>query len=97
MSGVLKGLLTPTLPLMSKADWVAIYRYFDGAELDAVIADCKLKSSTLSQQSMGTKAFTRDLGELRDKLGAATVIRNERNKSNAGQGSGTIDFSDIRR
>lgn len=77
---------------MASQEWIEIYREYDGDALNKAIADLQKQESIFSSQGMGSKNFTRDLRELRDKLHAATRARRERNNANK-PSSGSADFS----
>ena len=80
---------------MAAEQWLEIYRSYELEELDAEITQLqKDVRGSFSGQGQGSVNHTRDLAELRDRLQAATRVRNDRN----GPGRGTmrvgqVDFS----
>jgi hypothetical protein len=81
---------------MASQEWIEIYRSYTSDELDTAISDLKQQETLFTQQSVGSKSFSKDLRELRDKLHAAERVRNERSQSAANQGFGIPDFSNVR-
>jgi hypothetical protein len=79
---------------MSAADWKVIYRGYSGEELDAEMASLRksLAGGFVSQGS-GSVSHTRDTTELRDRLKAATEVKNERSASSGVPRSAQADFS----
>lgn len=80
---------------MASSEWQEIYRSYSTEELDKEIRDLKadLEGNYSSQQSGGT-GHTRDTAGLRDRLQAATRVREQR----SGRGyprRGRVDFSGI--
>ena len=81
---------------VSNADWNQIFRSYTTEELIAHRDSLKSQITIFSQQSIGSKSFTRDLKELRDQLSSAVFVLAERSRP-AGQnlGVGITDFSQI--
>lgn len=79
-------------PSQAFLTWLETYKSYDGDELQDRIDELKSQISVFSSQGIGSKTFTRDLGELRDQLAAATRAKRELGQPNVGN-SGTTDFS----
>ena len=79
---------------MARADWIFIFRSYTTDALTAQKDNLISQMSVFSQQNVGSKSFTRDLVELRDQLGAATFVLQERGFP-VNQCIGTKDFSCI--
>lgn len=73
-------------------EWLETFRGWDGDELTDHIDNLKGQISIFSSQGVGSKNFTRDLGELRVQLSAATRAKAEKGQINVGS-SGVTDFS----
>lgn len=81
---------------MSASDWKVIYRGYSGDDLDAEIARLqKGLAGGFTSQASGSVSHTRDTTELRDRLKAATEIKNERSKPSCLPRSAKVDFSGI--
>jgi hypothetical protein len=81
---------------MAAAQWMEIYRSYTGDELTQEIADLKadLKGAYASQSS-GSISHQRNIGELRDRLQAATRVINERaGAHDPSKRVGQADFSE---
>ena len=85
---------------MAVSDWLEIYRAYSGPDLDAEMVSLQagLKGGFVSQGS-GSVQHARDLAELRDRLRAATRVKNERAGRAVAKvarvdfsGTGTSDF-----
>lgn len=78
---------------MGLADWKAIYRGYSTEELNVEMEELKadLKGS-FSAQASGSVSHQREVRELRDRLRAATEIRNERGGRHRPR-RGQVDFS----
>lgn len=59
---------------MAMTDWQEIYRTYSTEELQAEIAALKKLATPLTSQQMGSKSYTKDLREIRDRLQAAIVV-----------------------
>lgn len=80
---------------MAAEQWMEIYRSYEAADLTAEIASLQkdLKGG-FSSQGSGSVNHSRDLNDLRDRLAAATRVKNERANRGAGnQHRGVVDFS----
>lgn len=98
VSQILQGArVTPLCKGMSKSDWKITYRSYTSAELDAEIE--KLKKSLdggYVQQGSGSVSGARDVGELRDRLTAATEVKNARGGRQQPGRTAKADFSGAR-
>lgn len=64
---------------MAADQWMEIYRSYEGEDLDAEIAQLRKDvRGSFSSQGSGSVQASRDLGELRDRLQAATRVKAER-------------------
>lgn len=61
---------------MAMTDWQEIYRTYSTEELQAEIAALKKLAVPLSSQQLGSKSYTKDLKEIRDRLQAAIIVLN---------------------
>ena len=83
---------------MAASEWYGYYRSKTSAELVTAIAALEAKlDSGFSSQQIGSKAYTRDLGLIQDRLQAATYIQRERAAASGGQNPnvGGVDFSTL--
>ncbi len=79
---------------MASAEWLEIYADYTADELNTEITALKKAQSIFVTQAVGSKSFTRDLQELKNKLSSAIRIRNERGSGNINnQNMGVADFS----
>ena len=86
---------------MAYTDFLLRYRSLSNDALVAKQAALEAKDTILSQQSMGSKAFTRDLRLLQDQLNAIAYVLKERSattiiKPIINHGIGITDFSEVR-
>ena len=79
---------------MALADWLEIYRSYTGPDLAAEVVSLQnsLKGGFQSQGS-GSVSHARDLGELRDRLRAATRVQGERRNRGGSSRMGRVDMS----
>jgi len=81
---------------MSKSDWKTIYRAYSGEELAAEITQLrKAAKGGFAAQSSGGVSHQRDLGEIRDRLAAATEVQRERS-GNLPSTIAVVDHSGLR-
>ncbi len=80
---------------MASSEWQEIYRSYTSDELAAAITALKEQESLFSAQQVGSKSYTKDLRELRDKLHAAVRVQNERSLSPAHKNYGTTNFGGL--
>lgn len=79
---------------MSDGDWLAIYRTYDSASLQARIDALKAEISVYASQSIGQKSYEKNLQELKLQLSAAIRAQQERRfASNSQIYEGTVDFT----
>jgi hypothetical protein len=79
---------------MASPEWLEIFRSYSPEALAAQVEELKKQVSVFTSQQVGSKSYTKDLGELRGQLSAAIRIQNER--ANPGQaGFGITDFSRV--
>ena len=86
---------------MAYTDYLLRFRAMSSADLAVKQAALEAKDTILSQQSMGSKAFTRDLRLLQDQLNAIAYVLKERSattiiKPIINHGIGITDFSEVR-
>jgi hypothetical protein len=79
---------------MASQEWIEIYSSYGSTELDTEIANLKSEITVYSSQALGSKSFTRDLAELKDRLHAAIRAQKSLGQTNVGN-SGTTDFSGV--
>jgi hypothetical protein len=79
---------------MAASDWVEIYATYSAGELAAEIDALKKLATPLSSQQIGSKSYTKDLREVRDRLQAANRVLRTRNAS-AADYTAVADFSRI--
>ena len=79
---------------MAASDWVEIYATYSGGELAAEIDALKKLATPISSQQIGSKSYTKDLREVRDRLQAANRVLRTRNAS-AADYTAVADFSRI--
>ena len=77
---------------MASAEWMEVYRSYSLDELREEITTLRGENSAFTAQATGSKSFTRDLLNLRDRLQAATRVQNERGNLQKPSG-GTVDYS----
>ena len=78
---------------MAKADWIEIYSSYTSEELAAELAQLKNDvRGSLAAQGHGATSHQRDLGELRDRLAAATRVATRGAKGGTWQ-VGQVDCS----
>lgn len=81
-------------------DWLKTYREFSDPELEAEIARLdKHRQNFMTQQSAGSKSFSRDLSAINDQYTAAIEVRGERRRAASGGRNpyvGGTDFSRVR-
>ena len=80
---------------MAAEQWMEIYRSYEAEELDAEIVQLRKDvRGGFAAQNHGGTGHQRDLAELRDRLAAATRVKNERRAGgNSGWQVGKADFS----
>lgn len=78
---------------MANPEWLEIFRSYSGDELTTRIVELKEEVSVYASQQIGSKSYTKDLGELRGQLSAAIRIQNERRNSTTNPGVMVTDFS----
>jgi hypothetical protein len=67
---------------MASHEWIATYRTYDSDELDAEIAFLKKASKNLfATMGVGSKSNSRDLRDIRDRLSAATRVKQEKGRA----------------
>ena len=81
---------------MASPEWLEIYATYSDAELVAEVAALKRQNSIFSSQTVGSKSFTRDLQELKNKLSSAIRVQTERGQSANNKNWSVTDFSRIR-
>jgi hypothetical protein len=64
---------------MAAADWAEIYASYTDVELASEIEDLKKLASPFASQQVGSKSYTKDLREVRDRLQAANRVKRMRN------------------
>lgn len=79
---------------MAAKDWSEIYDSYSVEELTEEISSLKKQKSVFVTQQVGSKSFTRDLGELRDQLQAAIRVKNLKS-ADPDAFSGRVDFSGV--
>lgn len=79
---------------MAAENWMEIYRSYEGAELTTEIEQLRKDlAGGFTSQGSGSVQHSRDLGELRDRLQAATRVKNERVNRNGGNPmKGRVNF-----
>ena len=79
---------------MAAEQWMEIYRSYDSSELNTEIEQLRKDvAGGFTSQGSGSVQHTRDLQELRDRLQAATRVKNERANRNGGNPmKGRVDF-----
>lgn len=82
------------MPSTAYIEWLETFRAYDADELSDQIEKLKGQISIFSSQSVGSKTFTRDLGELRTQLSAATRAMSEKGQTGR-TNSGVTDFSRV--
>ena len=80
---------------MAAAQWMEIYRSYTSEELVAEMSELREDlSGAYQSQSSGSTSHQRNLGECRDRLQAATRVRDERaGKWDSDKRHGQADFS----
>ena len=78
-------------------EWMEIYGSYSADELDVEIERLKKEATLYTTQQEGSKAYTKALTEVRDRLHAAVRVRNERrNRRSGGRDSWAVpDFSRV--
>lgn len=79
---------------MSNGSWNLIYRGYSSEDLLAERDNLRSQLSIFATQSVGSKSFTRDLRELRDRLEACQFVVNERGQL-VKHSEVTVDFSQL--
>lgn len=82
------------MPSSAFIEWLETFKEWDADELTDHIEALKSQISIFSSQGVGSKNFTRDLGELRVQLSAATRAKKEQGQVNVTK-SGVTDFSRV--
>lgn len=79
---------------MAAEQWMEIYRGYDGDELNKEMEQLRKDvAGSFSSQGSGSVQHQRDLQELRDRLHAATRVKNERgNRNGRNPHKGRVDF-----
>lgn len=80
---------------MASPEWLEIFRSYTPEELAAQIVDLKKQVSVFTSQQVGSKSYTKDLGELRGQLSAAIRVQKERANPRGNPGFGITDFSKV--
>ena len=76
-------------------NWLEIYRGYTSVELDAEIAWLRIQiRNPFSTQTEGNRSVQRSTAEFRDRLAAATRVKNEAAGSDATRHM-TADFSQV--
>lgn len=83
---------------MPKSDWISVYSLYEDAELEAEIADLKDQArNPYASQGQGSQSYQRSMGEMRNRLAAASEVKLERANRNSGvRRHGQADFSNVR-
>jgi len=80
---------------MATTDWQEIYSTYTTAELQEEIVGLKKLAVPLMSQQVGSKSYTKDLREIRDRLQAATRMLYQASGS-ANNNTAIPDFSEVR-
>jgi hypothetical protein len=81
---------------MAMTDWQEIYRTYSSAELQEEIIALKKLAIPLSSQQLGSKSYTKDLREIRDRLQAATRLLTHGGVGSSDDYTAVPDFSGVR-
>ena len=65
---------------MALSDWEEIYRAYEPAELTAEIVLLRKNVGVFASQQTGSRSYTKDLRELRDRLQAAQRVQEGRSR-----------------
>lgn len=77
-------------------NWITIYRGYSDVELDAELVWLRKQSrNPYGSQSEGNRSYARSTAEIRDRLAAATQVKNERSGADNGTRHLTADFSGV--
>lgn len=79
---------------MASPEWCEIFRSYTPDELAAHVTSLKQEISVYATQAVGSKSYTKDLGELRAQLSSAIRVQNERG-STGNVSVGVTDFSKL--
>jgi len=75
--------------------WIISYRSYSDSELDSEITWLRAQvRNPYQQQTEGPRAYSRSTAEMRDRLAAATQVKNERTQTNEPR-HGRADFSEV--
>jgi hypothetical protein len=79
---------------MASPEWIEIFEGWDTEKIRAHMTRLEGDISVYVSQGIGSKNYTKDLGELRGQLAAATrVLKARASKGNSG--FGVSDFSTV--
>jgi hypothetical protein len=79
---------------MASPEWIEIFEGWDSDKIRAHMTRLEGDISVYVSQGIGSKNYTKDLGELRGQLAAATrVLKGRSTKGNGGVG--VSDFSNV--
>jgi hypothetical protein len=81
---------------MATTDWQEIYATYSAAELQEEIVALKKLATPLMSQQVGSKSYTKDLREIRDRLQAATRMLYSNSAGSADDNTAVPDFSKVR-
>lgn len=80
---------------MASPEWLEIFRSYTPEDLATMVTDLKKQIGVFTSQQVGSKSYTKDLGELRGQLSAAIRVQNERANPRGNPGFGITDFSGV--
>lgn len=81
---------------MAMTDWQEIYGTYSVAELQEEIVALKKLAVPLMSQQVGSKSYTKDLREIRDRLQAATRTLHQNSAGSYNDNTAIPDFSGVR-
>lgn len=81
---------------MAMTDWQEIYGTYSVAELQEEITALKKLAVPLMSQQVGSKSYTKDLREIRDRLQAATRMLHQSSAGSANDYTAVPDFSGVK-
>ena len=77
---------------MAASDWIEIYSTYTDEQLVAEQTELRKMAAPFSSQTIGSKSYTKDIREVRDRLQA--IVRVRKNKSATSEDfSAVADFS----
>jgi hypothetical protein len=81
---------------MATTDWQEIYSTYSTAELQEEITGLKKLAIPLMSQQVGSKSYTKDLREIRDRLQAAIRMLHQGSAGSYNDNTAVPDFSAVR-